>query len=199
MEKKRERRKLKNYLFVNKAQFTIFFSNLILLLLVMGLFVFFVLGPFYSDMMAADDIYKQNLSSKYFILLMERSVYVFCSILTLLFIQQAVIIHRICGPFIPFKRILDNLSAGDLSRRIYLRRHDFFQKEAAQINESLEALANVVATVAQHQQSIEAVVAACETSDLPEPARNALEKINADANQSRKALARFKVLSLPSD
>ena len=154
MKPKHERRKLKNYLFVNKAQTAIFVSSLVLLMFVIAIIIFAVISPFYSDMIKSDDIYLQNLSAKILIVMLERCAVAFTIILIPVLIQQVFVIHRICGPFISFKKTLDSVSAGNLSRKIHLRRYDFFHPEARQINKILEDWSSACSEISVHQDLI---------------------------------------------
>lgn len=131
MKTKHERRKLKNYLFVNKAQVTIFVSNLILLLLVMGIVVLAVLSPFYSDIFKTEDIYMQNLSSRLFVVLLERCTLAFFILLIPVLIQQVFVIHKICGPFVNFKKMLNRISEGTFPKKSSSAATIFFTRKRA--------------------------------------------------------------------
>ena len=193
MVDEKNRRKLKNYLFVNKAQIGIFISNLLLIIAVIGLIIVFILAPFYGKMFVTEDIYQQNLLSKQFIFLLGRCAWVFFIIVILLLVQQVVIIHRICGPFVPFKRILDKLCAGDLSSRIHLRRYDFFRREADQINEFMDQLSHILVKVKNCQQSVTKAIDTCPSHEIPEQAFDILIKIEHQVRVSQEELKKIKV------
>ena len=193
MNTQNNRRKFKNYFFVNKAQVTIFISNIILLLIIMGLFLLFVLRPFYVDMLKTTDIYMQNLASKYFIVLMQRCTWVFFIILIPLLLQQGMVIHKICGPFVRFKKVLDDFSMGNFSKKVYLRKYDFFHKEADQINEILDKLSSILTTVNHHQHAIirkiESYSASGKASEVSE---EVLKHINDHVGNTIKELSKIK-------
>jgi methyl-accepting chemotaxis protein len=55
--------------------------------------------------------------------------------------------HRIAGPVYVFAREIARLGEGDLNASIELRDKDMFQSEAEQMNKSIAALRNRIATV----------------------------------------------------
>ena len=131
MAKQKNQRKLKNFLFVNKAQVAIGVGNLLLLVVMFGVVIMTVLSPLYSDIFRPGDIYLQHLSSDVFLLLIERCAIAFCILFLVIFFYQIFFIHRIFGPLASFKKALDGLCAGDFSRPVTLRRGDFFKQECA--------------------------------------------------------------------
>ncbi|MBU4315695.1 MAG: hypothetical protein KKF30_00320 [Proteobacteria bacterium] len=196
MKPQHERRKLKNYLFVNKAQVTIFVSNLILLLLVIGVVVVAVLSPFYSDIFKTEDIYLQNLSSKLFILLLERCTLAFFIILIPLLIQQVFVIHKICGPFVNFKKILNRISDGDFSQKIHLRRYDFFQKEGHQINGIIDNISNMLTNISDSQNAIvRDLDGLASLTGKSDPLAGALKNIESQTRRALNEVSRIKVIS----
>ncbi|MBU4054124.1 MAG: methyl-accepting chemotaxis protein [Proteobacteria bacterium] len=191
-----ERRKLKNYLFVNKAQVAIFVSNLILLLLVIGIVVVAVLSPFYSDIFKTEDIYLQNLSSKLFIVLLERCALAFFIILIPVLIQQVFVIHKICGPFVNFKKTLNRISDGDLSQKIHLRRYDFFQKEAHQINGIIDNISNMLTNISDSQNAIvRDLDGLASLTGKSDPLAGALKNIESQTRRALNEVSRIKVIS----
>ncbi len=195
MGKQHKQRKLKNYLFVNRAQVIIGMSNLILLLLMAGLMIVAVLAPLYSGIFQSGDIYLQNISSKIFLMLLERLAIVFCILFVLLFLHQSLVVHKICGPIVSFKLTIEKLVAGDFTRKINLRRRDYFQPEAAQVNEVLDNLSAMLTNLRGHQQAI-----ATNLDKVPKETRQTSELQNilksiAEQNQaSIHELSKIKVI-----
>jgi methyl-accepting chemotaxis protein len=154
MEKQLKQRKLKNYLFANKAQLIIGISNLVLLLLVVGVVIIAVLSPFYSDIFQSGDLYAQHMSSKIFLMLLERCAMAFVLLLLIVFLYQVLIIHKICGPLVSFKNTIGKINSGDLTSKIHLRPYDFFKQEASLVNETLDTMSALVSNVRKRQQKI---------------------------------------------
>ena len=158
MGKRPKQRKLKNYLFVNKAQIIIGISNLILLLLMAGLMIVAVLSPLYANIFQTSDVYLVNVSSKIFLMVLERLAIVFSILFVLLFLHQSLVVHKICGPLVSFKLTFDKMGVGNFTRKINLRRRDIFQHEAIQVNEALENLSAMVSNLREHHQVITAAL-----------------------------------------
>jgi methyl-accepting chemotaxis protein len=156
MQSTNNQRKLRNYLFSSKTQMTLGVSNLILLLLMFGTVILTILSPLYTIIFQSSDIYVQHMSSKVFLLMLERSAIAFVFLLFVLALHQIFFVHKICGPLVSFKHTLDKLHVGDFTRRVNLRRKDFFKQEATQVNEMLENVSNLVLALRDHQNRISA-------------------------------------------
>jgi methyl-accepting chemotaxis protein len=195
MAKRHKQRKLKNYMFVNKAQVIIGISNLIIFLLMAGLMIFAVLSPLYSSIFQSGDVHLQNISSKIFLMLLERLAIVFTILFVILFLNQSLVVHRICGPLVSFKLTLDKIGAGNFTRKINLRRRDLFQQEAAQINELLDNLSAMLSNLRGYHQTIAASLDKVpkETEQKAE-LQNILNNIAAQNQAASDALSNMKVI-----
>ena len=195
MGKRHKQRKLKNYLFVNKAQIIIGVSNLVLLLLMAGLMIFAVLSPLYSEIFQSDDIYLQNVSSKIFLILLERLAIAFSILFVILFLHQSLVVHRICGPLVSFKLTLDQLGGGDFTRKIHLRRRDFFKPEAIQVNEVLDNLSAMLTNLRGYHQAIAADLDSVSKKLEPTPElQNILNNIAKENQAASQELARITII-----
>jgi hypothetical protein len=96
MKRKVNQRKLKNYLMTNKSQLKIALANVVLLILVIAVIVFTILRPFYHDIFLMDDLYSQNYSAKFFLVLLNRSSIAFIAILILAFLHNIWANHKLC-------------------------------------------------------------------------------------------------------
>jgi methyl-accepting chemotaxis protein len=187
-------RKLKNYLFVNKAQVTIGLGNMLLLTLVFGIICVAILSPFFSDIFHSEDLQLQALSAKIFILLLERSAVAFGIIIMLVGTYQMIIVHRVCGPIVNFDNSLDALSKGDLTNKAHLRRHDFFRDEAEKLNQGLAMLTTVIGDQQTSNEEILADIAsALEHGDCPEAVVEKMEAVKARTTAAIAALSTFKL------
>ena len=79
--------------------------------------------------------------------MLERLSIGFGFVLLIVCIQQVVIIHKLCGPLVNFGKILNKISQGDLTQKIILRRRDFLQREAQQVNEMLDSLTDTFSAI----------------------------------------------------
>ncbi len=147
MEADINRRKLKNYLFANKTQVQIVLFNFTMLILVFGIIIASTLFPLYSDIFRSNNIYLQNVTAKLFVVLLERLSIGFGLVLLIIVIHQVLVIHKLCGPLVNFGKIFNRISHGDLTHRIFLRRRDFLQNEAHQVNEMLDSLTDSLSAI----------------------------------------------------
>jgi len=95
-------------------------------------------------MYGSSSLYDQHLAANIFIVLIERSFVALLAILIFSFIHQVIISHRFCGPLVNFNKTFEKISHGDLTRKVFLRRHDFLKNEAAQVNEMIDSLTSFV-------------------------------------------------------
>lgn len=150
MKTTQNQRKIKNYLTVNKNQFKLTLSNLGFSVLIIVVIIITVLSPFYYDIYLANDVYVQNYSAKVFLTLLERLSLALITILLLAIlyqILQVVYTHKFYGPMVNFSKTINRISQGDLTRKIFIRRHDFLKNEARQINEMMDALSARISAI----------------------------------------------------
>ena len=147
MKRTANRRRLKNYLIVNKTHFKMMLANLILMLLVFTLILGAVLFPFYHDIFNMKDMYAQHYSAKFFVVLLDRLSLALIAVLLISLIYQMIINHKFCGPLVNFSNTFKKITQGDLTRKIYLRRYDFLKNEAAQVNDMIDSLSDHIMTL----------------------------------------------------
>ena len=195
MQSKNNQRKLRNYLFVNKAQMTLGVSNLMLLLLMFGTVIFTILSPLYTIIFQSPDIYVQHTSSKVFLLMLERGAIAFVFLLVVVLLHQIFFVHKICGPLVSFKHTLDKLHIGDFTRRVHLRRKDFFKQEATQMNEMLENISKLVLAVRDCQNRITADLDRASKADSVSAELDAiLTDVSAQVQAASLELSKLKVI-----
>jgi len=136
-------RKLRN-LFINNIQLKLSLINLIYLSLILTVVVIAVLAPFYSDMSRTADLYNQHLAANIFIALIEKLFIALIAIFLFSLLHQIIISHRLCGPLVNFNKTFEKISQGDLTRKVFLRRHDFLKNEASRINGMIDSLSGIM-------------------------------------------------------
>jgi methyl-accepting chemotaxis protein len=140
MNSENYRRKWRNYLINKDIQLRLAIYNLLFLLLAIGFVMAVALIPLYSNFQNPDNLWYQHFSAKFFLVIIDRLALAFIGIFAVAFIFQIVITHRFTGPLINFGKTFQKISQGDLTRKISLRRKDFFHSEAAQVNAMADAL-----------------------------------------------------------
>jgi len=192
MKQKMNNRKLKNYLIKKDVQLKIAISNLMYMLLMVAVIILTILSPLYLDFSRSIDLCNQYFSAKMFIVLLERLALSLVVLLIIAFVHQIVLTHKFCGPLVNFVKTFKKISGGDLTRKIFLRRYDFLQNEASQVNEMMDGLSSLVAKIKKENSLI--------LSMLEEAAGNrrahgkpdaALKKAAEHAIQCREHLSKF--------
>ena len=147
MSPKTHHRKFKNYFINKKIQLRIAITNLMYMVLVVLVFVFSILAPFYLDIFQPTELCRQYLSAKIFIVLLERLALTVALLLMVAFIHQIIMSHKFCGPLVNFVNSFQRLKKGDLTRKIYLRRYDYFKDEAQHLNDMIDGLSGMIADI----------------------------------------------------
>ncbi len=185
-------RKLKNYLIKKDVQLKIAISNLVYMLLMVAVVVLTILSPLYLDIFQSIDLCNQYFSAKMFIILLERLAFALLILLTLAFLHQIVLTHKFCGPLVNFVKTFKRISEGDLTRKIFLRRYDFLQNEANQVNEMMNGLSSLVAKIKKENSLLLSMLEeAADSGKAPEKAGAALKKAAEHAIQCRQHLSKF--------
>ena len=147
MSPKTHHRKFRNYFINKKIQLRIATTNLMYMVLVVLIFVFSILAPFYLDIFQPTDLCRQYLSAKIFIVLLERMAITVALLLLVAFIHQIIMSHKFCGPLVNFVNSFQRIKKGDLTRKIYLRRYDYFKDEALHLNDMIDGLSGMIADI----------------------------------------------------
>jgi len=194
MKRTANRRQLRNYLIANKIHFKMMLANLVLMLLVFFVILGVVLVPFYHEMFKIDDIYAQHYSAKFFIVLLDRTSLALVAVLLINLIYQMIINHKFCGPLINFSNTFKKITQGDLTRKIFLRRHDFLKNEAAQVNAMIDFLSDHIMTIKKDHDLLIATLKDVTAGEMePTENQNALNTLKKQADICHKHLSVFKI------
>ena len=192
MKQKKNNRKLKNYLIKKDVQLKIAMSNFIYMLLMVAVIVLTILSPLYLDIFNSADLCNQYFSAKMFIVLLERLAFSLIVLLVLAFLHQIVLTHKFCGPLVNFAKTFKKISEGDLTRKIFLRRYDFLQNEAKQVNEMLDGLSNLVGKIKRENSLLLSTLEEVTAGDRPsEKTSAAVKKAAEHANRCRRHLSKL--------
>jgi methyl-accepting chemotaxis protein len=144
MKSNANRRKLRNIFISKELQRPMVVAHLAYILLLAVALIATVLSPLYTDIFKAGDLWVKHFSAKMFIVLLERLSIAGLFILVISFFHFIIITHKFCGPLVNIGRTIDRISERDFTRKIYLRRSDFLQNEAKQVNAMMKALSNSI-------------------------------------------------------
>jgi methyl-accepting chemotaxis protein len=196
MEPSHNKRKIKNYITVNKNQFKLTLANLGFTVLIFVVIIITVMSPFYYDIYRGNDLYVHNYSAKIFLTLLERLSYALITILLLAIlyqILQVVFTHKVYGPMINFSKTFNRISQGDLTRKVFIRRHDFLKNEARQINEMMDALSNRITTIKTANDLLLSALEQVGNSDVEKgKSEHALNMVKKQAHLCHEHLSKFK-------
>jgi methyl-accepting chemotaxis protein len=127
-----------------------------------------------------------------FIVLLERLAFALLILLILAFLHQIVLTHKFCGPLVNFVKTFKKISEGDLTRKIFLRRYDFLQNEAIQVNEMIDGLSSLVAKIKKENSLLLSILEeAAGGAKMPQETDAALKKAAKHAAQCRQHLSKF--------
>lgn len=192
MKHKMNNRKLKNYLIKKDIQLKIAISNLVYMLLMVAVIVLTILSPLYLDIFQSIDLCNQYFSAKMFIILLERFAFALLILLAIAFLHQIVLTHKFCGPLVNFVKTFKRISEGDLTRKIFLRRYDFLQNEAGQVNDMMDGLSSLLAKIKKENSLLLSMLEEAAGSGKPlEKPEAILKKAAAHAIQCREHLSKF--------
>jgi methyl-accepting chemotaxis protein len=193
MKREANRRQLKNYLIVNKFHFKLLIINLIYVLLISAAIIFIVLIPFYRDIFQVNDIYIQHFSAKFFIALLNRSSIALFVLLVFSVLYQVMINHKVCGPLVNFSNTFQKIARGDLTRKIFLRRHDFLKNEAAQVNDMIDSLSERIMVLKKDHERILSTLENVSEVDAQDRFQNVLDTLKKHIEIYTDHLSEFKI------
>ena len=194
MKRKINQRKLKNYLMANKSQLKIALANVVLLILVIAVIVFTILRPFYHDIFLMDDLYSQNYSAKFFLVLLDRSSVALICIFFLALIHNILANHKLCGPLVNFSNTFKKIAQGDLTRKVFLRRYDFLKNEASQVNDMIDSLSHYITTIKKHNDRLLSIIKEVDNGKMEKNEyESALNRVKKQANLCNDHLSKFKI------
>ena len=192
MKQKMNNRKFKNYLIKKDVQLKIAISNLVYMLLMVAVVVLTILSPLYLDIFQSIDLCNQYFSAKMFITLLERFAFALLILLAIAFLHQIVLTHKFCGPLVNFVKTFKRISEGDLTRKIFLRRYDFLQNEAGQVNDMMDGLSSLLAKIKKENSLLLSMLEeASGSAKAPEKTNAVLRKAAEHAIQCREHLSKF--------
>ena len=154
MKPKKSLRKIQNYLIAKDIQLRIAITNFFYLCLISLVIILAVLSPYYYDIFNNEELWVQYLSAKTFLVLLNRLVIALPLIFLISFIHFIVLSHRFCGPMVNIKKSIQEVSRGNFTRKIFLRKTDFFKDEAATVNHMIDQLSGGIEDIREHNAAL---------------------------------------------
>jgi methyl-accepting chemotaxis protein len=194
MKRAGNRRRLKNYMIANKVHFKMMLANLILMLLVFAVVIGAVLYPFYHEIFRINDIYAQNYSAKFFVVLLDRLSLALIAVLLVSLLYQMIINHKFCGPLVNFSHTFKKISQGDFTRKIFLRQYDLLKNEADQVNDMIDSLSDHIMALKNDHDRLLSTLKKVSGSEMERAEyQNTLEVLRKQADICQNHLSVFKI------
>lgn len=154
MNAKKKARKLQNFIIARDIQLRIVITNFLYLCLITLVLVLAVLSPYFYDIFNDNELWVQYLSAKTFLVLLDRLVIALPLIFLISFFHFIILTHRFCGPMINIKNTLQEVSRGNFTRKVFLRKKDFLKEEAATINHMIDQLSGYFEGIREHNDAL---------------------------------------------
>jgi signal transduction histidine kinase len=197
MKPKAHKRRLKNYLIANKVHSKMMFANLVYTMLTIVVVIFGVLSPYFHDIFQINDIYSQNHSAKFFVVLLDRLSVALIVVLLIGLIYQMIINHKFCGPLVNFSHTFKKITQGDLTRKINLRRYDFLKNEATQVNDMIDGLSEHIMILRKDHDRLFSALESMSGAEMERcEYQNALETLKKQVDICHEHLSIFKLDSI---
>ena len=194
MKRAGNRRRLKNYVIANKVHFKMMLANLILMLLVFAVVIGAVLYPFYHEIFRINDIYAQNYSAKFFVVLLDRLSLALIAVLLVSLLYQMIINHKFCGPLVNFSHTFKKISQGDFTRKIFLRQYDLLKNEADQVNDMIDSLSDHIMILKNDHDRLLSTLKKVSGSEMERAEyQNTLEVLRKQVDICQNHLSVFKI------
>ena len=153
MTRRKNRRKLKNFI-VNKKQLVVVVFSAVYFFLSLIAVLTFITAPLYSDIFQSNEISVQRESAKIFILLSEKLAVALAAIFVFTIVPLIWATHRFFGPLVNFANIFKRVALGDLTAQVYLRRGDLLKSEAHLVNEMIQSLLQTISEVKKQNHQL---------------------------------------------
>ena len=189
MKSKKSVRKLQNYLIAKDIQLRIVVTNFLYLCLIALVLVLTILSPYFYDIFNKEELWVQYLSAKTFLVLLDRLVIALPIIFVISFVHFIVLTHRFCGPMINIKLTLQELTQGNFTRKVFLRKNDFLKQEAAILNNAIDQLSGFFEDIREDNAALlDMLEAELEEGQYGEEFAACLYEIKANASHTRNIL-----------
>ena len=189
MNAKQNQRRWKNYLIRRDVQLPIVAANLVFLGLVCAVLIAVLLSPLYHDMLKADDLWVQHVSGNLFLILLQRIALAMLLILLLATVHQIILSHRFCGPLVNFGHTFARMVEGDFSRKVNLRKNDFLQAEATQVNAIIDRLNKNDAILDENFNRMTATLSLLSVQAVPPETEELIDKLRKSVDACRDVVS----------
>jgi methyl-accepting chemotaxis protein len=195
----RKRRSYVNLTLNADLQFRMVAYGLIYMMVAILLTAVGTLAPLIYNMFFGIGLKVQYEAAQAFLAVTRGLMPALLCLLILYAVHLLFVTHRIVGPLMNFTQTFLKLGAGDFTRKVRLRRHDYLQKESEQINTMIDRLTDFLARLrSDHRQLVavlEDLITKARDLDTQEKVRSALDILKREAVDMEESLAAFRISS----
>jgi methyl-accepting chemotaxis protein len=195
--KEKNQRKIKNYLINKKLQLPIVTNSIICLAIASIIIVLVVLHPFIFDMMFSKDPEIQHEAAESLSIIVKRLIPTVIVLFVLFISQMIIVTHKISGPLENFRQTFEQITRGNFTRRVIIRRGDYLADECRQINEMINGLSNMVKRLIEDNKTLMTTLEGLKHRsgdlDTEEGIKSALDILKQEARYIEKTLNLFKI------
>jgi len=191
------KRKFRNYLINKDLQLRMIRNNLFYQLICVIVTVSILLYPLVQDMIYSPDLESQYRAAQTFLLLVKWLVPAILILLILFMAHTIITSHRICGPLVNFTHTFESIAKGDLTRKVYLRKGDYFKSECDRLNLMIVGISGLInrlfANYDQLRATLQSLNDQIKDTEIKEKLEASLKIIRQDGEYVSDTLSRFKV------
>jgi methyl-accepting chemotaxis protein len=192
-----KQRKLKNLLIDKDIQLRIIVNTLLYLAFSIIVMLSVMFYPLALDITLSNDLEVQYNAAYAFLFLVQRLIPAVIVLFILFGTHMVFVTHRICGPLENFAQTLEKIAKGDLTRRVSLRKDDYFKRKSTQINHMIDGFSSIVnKLIEDHQaliQTVDTAIGHIEDLNTEEKLRSSLEDIRQGAHNLKNSLSQFRI------
>jgi methyl-accepting chemotaxis protein len=191
------KRKFRNYLINKDLQLRMIRNNLFYQLICVIVTVSILLYSLVQDMIYSPDLESQYRAAQTFLLLVKWLVPAILILLILFMAHTIITTHRICGPLVNFTHTFESIAKGDLTRKVYLRKGDYFKSECDRLNLMIVGISGLInrlfANYDQLRATLQSLNDQIKDTEIKEKLEASLKIIRQDGEYVSDTLSRFKV------
>jgi methyl-accepting chemotaxis protein len=156
-----------------------------------------ILYPLIALMYESPVMEVQYHASRFFLVIAGRLPLVMAVFLCIFALHHMVMTRRICGPLANFSATMRRLMQGDLTRKVRLRKSDYFKKEAGEMNGMIDSLSHALTCIQDENEALRRVLAQISVTTADDEKGRAAEKSLQSAVQQAEKIsqlvAQFKI------
>jgi methyl-accepting chemotaxis protein len=155
------------------------------------------MAPLYNALLAAPSLEGRYHAAMAFLLVSDQLPVALVLALLLFIAHQFVLTHQFCGPIINFSNTFRAVAAGNLTRKVRLRKYDQLQAEAEGINAMIDGLTQLVSGMRLEQAgiltSLQDIAIAPDCAESRQKAEAALASARLQAERLSGLLSSFRL------